>query len=71
MKLIAAGGGLGAPVALSSRELGQALGVSQQAASTYLLALARAGLLQRTFAGRRQGLRLTSDGAATLRRELS
>ncbi len=70
LKLLAARGARDAPVFLSSRELGEILGVSQQAASQYLIDLTEQGLLSRSLGGRKQGLTLTVAGADMLRREL-
>ncbi len=64
--------GLGAdrsPAVLSSREVGVHLGVSQQAADRYLLALARDGFLERSLGGRKQSLTLKASGLDLLRRE--
>ncbi len=57
------------PVVLSSRELGEKLGVSQQAADRYLLALAGAGLIDRSLGGRKQSLTLKAPGLELLRRD--
>ncbi|HEV2316427.1 MAG TPA: DUF120 domain-containing protein [Thermoplasmata archaeon] len=57
------------PTVLSSREVGEQVGVSQQAADRYLMALAEAGLLTRTYGGRKQRLTLTPAGTAVLRKE--
>lgn len=71
LKLVARCGGRGAPVLLSSREVGELLGTSQQSASQYLLDLTRAGYLTRSLGGRKQGLRVTPAGAQLLRKELA
>ncbi len=70
LKLLAARGAREAPVFLSSRELGEVLGVSQQAASQYLIALTEKGYLERVLGGRKQGLKLTASGTQVLRKEL-
>jgi riboflavin kinase len=57
------------PATLSSGEIGRAIGVSQQAADRYLLALAHAGLIARSLGGRKQQLTLTPTGLELLRRE--
>jgi riboflavin kinase, archaea type len=57
------------PVVLTSGEVGVALGVSQQAADRYLLALEKRGLLLRTIAHRKQRLSLTPNGVDLLRKE--
>jgi riboflavin kinase len=69
LKLLAAEGAERVPVALSSREAGERLGVSQQQADRYLVALAGAGLVARSFGGRKQHVSLTESGVATLRTE--
>jgi len=64
--------GLGAartPVELSSREVGERLEVSQQAADRYLVALERRQFVTRQLAQRRQRLALTPAGLDELRRE--
>jgi riboflavin kinase, archaea type len=69
LKLLAIAGAERAPVVLSSREVGEKLEVSQQAADRYLVRLADAGFIVRTFGGRKQHLTLTELGLTTLRRE--
>ena len=54
---------------LTSREVGERIGVSQQAADRYLLALEAHGLLTRSLAQRRQRLLLTPAAMETLRGE--
>jgi riboflavin kinase len=49
--------------------VGERLGVSQQAADRYLMSLAGAGLITRTYGGRKQRLTLAAPGAAILRKE--
>lgn len=71
LKLVAAKGGRTEPVRLTSGEVGDAVGVSQQSASQYLLTLTEEGLLTRSLGGRKQGLRVTAAGAQLLRRELA
>ncbi len=56
-------------VVLTSRELGERIGVSQQAADRYLVALEKRGLLTRSLAQRRQRLLLTPAGMDLLRNE--
>ncbi len=56
-------------VLLTSREVGERIGVSQQAADRYLLALERKGLITRSFAQRRQRLALTPAAMEVLRTE--
>lgn len=67
LKLLAREGGLQQPVVISSRELGVALGVSQQSADNYLVSLAEQGLLTRTMVSRKQRLTVTTQGAEALR----
>jgi riboflavin kinase, archaea type len=69
LKLLALAGADRTPLVITSREVGERLGVSQQAADRYLVALERKGLLQRTLAQRRQRLELTAAAMALLRRE--
>jgi riboflavin kinase, archaea type len=69
LKLLALAGADATPVVLTSRELGDKLGVSQQAADRYLVALEKAGLLSRSMAQRRQRLLITAEGMALLRAE--
>ena len=54
---------------MSSRELGEALGVSQQSASQRILELLDDGLIQRDLATRRQRVRVSSKGLDSLQRE--
>ncbi len=56
-------------VRTTSREVGEAIGVSQQAADRYLVRLEHRGLLTRSLAARRQSVRLTADGLSVLRAE--
>lgn len=69
LKLLALEGGDQSPVLLTSRELGRRIGVSQQAADRYLLALEKKGLLGRSLAQRRQRLLLTPEAVRLLRAE--
>ena len=69
LQLLGAAGGDHTPVVLTSSEVGQRLGVSQQAADRYLVALEKKGFLQRTIARRRQHLSLTPAAVELLRRE--
>ncbi len=57
------------PTVATSRELGERLSVSQQAADRYLLRLAELGLVSRSLKARRQELAVTPAGVARLRRE--
>lgn len=69
LKHIALRGGLKDFVALSSRELGEALGVSQQSASQRILELLSDGLVQRDLASRKQRVKVAAKGLETLQRE--
>ncbi len=69
LKLLAHGGADHTPLVLTSRELGERIGVSQQAADRYLLELERRGLLTRSLANRRQRLQLSRDAVGLLRAE--
>ena len=69
LKHIAMLGGTREAVSFSSKELGLALGVSQQAASQRLLDLTREGLITRNIVSRRELVKLTPKGVETLRRE--
>ncbi|MGI0151399.1 MAG: DUF120 domain-containing protein, partial [Thermoplasmata archaeon] len=71
LKQLAAGGTRGGAMMLSSAEVGQRLGVSQQAADRYLRALAHDQLIARSLGGRKQRLELTSAGRDRLRKEYS
>jgi riboflavin kinase, archaea type len=69
LKLLAIAGGDHTPVMFTSREVGERIGVSQQAADRYLLALEAKGLLTRSMAQRRQRLLVTPTGMELLRSE--
>lgn len=69
LKLLALAGADHTPVVLTSRELGERIGVSQQAADRYLLALEKRGLVTRALAQRRQRLLLTPAAMEQLRGE--
>ena len=69
LKHIALRGGLKDFIALSSRELGQALGVSQQSASQRILELLNDGLIQRDLASRKQKVKVAGKGLEALQRE--
>ncbi len=60
-------GGIHEPVAITSRELGRALGMSQQSASARILQLLQDGYLARDLGVRRQRLQLTEKGLGVLR----
>jgi len=69
LRRIALMGGLHDYVALSSRELGDMLDMSQQSASKRILELLDAKLIERDLGARRQRIRITSKGADMLRKE--
>jgi len=56
-------------IAISSRELGDKLGMSQQSASKRILELLEAGLIQRDLGARRQRIRLTEEAIELLKQE--
>lgn len=66
---LAGAGAAHAPVTLTSRELGKELGVSQQGADRYLVALADRGYITRLLAQRRQRIGLTPAALDLLRKE--
>ncbi len=67
LKLLALAGAHHTPAVLTSGELGKRLGLSQQAADRYLVALEKRGLLTRQFAARRQRISLTAPALELLR----
>ncbi len=69
LKLLALAGADHTAVVWTSREVGERIGVSQQAADRYLVALEKQGLLTRAMARRRQRLQLTPAAMAILRAE--
>lgn len=69
LKLLALAGADHAEVIVTSREVGAKIGVSQQAADRYLVALEKSGLITRSLAQRRQRLALTPAGMDLLRTE--
>ena len=69
LKLLASSGADHTPVVVTSRELGERVGVSQQAADRYLLQLERNELVVRALANRRQRLQLTDRAMEVLRTE--
>jgi riboflavin kinase len=71
LKEIALLGGTRSQVPMSSRELGEGLGMSQQSASKYLLELLDEGLITRRLGARRQVVQLSEKGLGLLRREYS
>ncbi len=71
LKQIALMGGLNDYVVISSRELGDILGISQQSASKRILELLGEGLIQRDLGARRQRIKITKKGLDALRAEYS
>jgi len=71
LRKIALLGGLDDYVALSSRELGDVLGMSQQSASKRILELMDEKLITRDLGARRQRIKLSERGVEELRREYS
>jgi riboflavin kinase len=69
LRRIALMGGMQDYIAISSRELGDKLGMSQQSASKRILELLEAGLIQRDLGARRQRIKLTDKGINMLREE--
>lgn len=69
LKQLALAGADRAPIDVTSREVGEKIGASQQAADRYLVALEKRGLLTRTLVGRRPKLALTAAGIEALRAE--
>jgi riboflavin kinase, archaea type len=69
LRLLAQLGADRAPVVVTSRAVGERIGVSQQAADRYLVALEKRGLLTRSLAQRRQRLLLTPPAIDLLRTE--
>ena len=69
LKMLALAGGDHTPVVLTSRQVGERIGVSQQAADRYLLSLEADGLVTRSLAQRRQRLALTAPALQILRDE--
>jgi riboflavin kinase, archaea type len=69
LKFLALAGADQTPVVVTSRELGERIGVSQQAADRYLVTLEKKGLLTRALAQRRQRLVLTPAAMTLLRAE--
>lgn len=69
LKRIALMGGVDDYIAVSSRELGDALEMSQQSASKRILELLEMDLIVRDLGARRQRIRLSTLGIDTIRRE--
>ena len=71
LKQIALLGGVHDYIAISSRELGELLDISQQSASKKILELLSNGLIERDLGARRQRIKLTEKGFDLLRKEYS
>jgi riboflavin kinase len=71
LRKIALMGGMHDYVSISSRELGDGLGMSQQSASKRILELLAQGWILRDLGARRQRIKLTEKGIDALRREYS
>lgn len=56
-------------IAISSGELGNQLGMSQQSASNWILKMAEEGLILRELGARKQRIKLTENGTNLLQRE--
>ena len=69
LRRIALMGGMNNYIAISSRELGDKLDMSQQSASKRILELLEADLIQRDLGARRQRIKLTEQGIDLLRQE--
>ena len=69
LRKIALLGGMDDYIAVSSRELGDALDMSQQSASKRILELLDAKLITRDLGARRQRIKLTETGTDELRKE--
>ncbi len=69
LKWLALAGADQTPAVVTSREIGEALGVSQQAADRYLVAIEKRGLITRSLAQRRQRVQLTPAAMSLLRSE--
>ena len=71
LRRIALMGGMHDYVAISSRELGEMLDMSQQSASKRILELLDGGCISRDLGARRQRIKLTDKGVDMLRKEYS
>lgn len=69
LRFLAHGGADRTPVEITSREVGEHLDVSQQAADRYLVELSKQGLIARSLGARKQRLTLTPTGVEVLRKE--
>jgi len=69
LRKIASIGGIHSYIAISSRELGETLEMSQQSASKRILELLEEGYIERDLGARRQRIRITEKGVEELRKE--
>jgi riboflavin kinase, archaea type len=69
LKVLAQAGADHTPVVVTSREVGERIGASQQASDRYLVALEQRGLIVRSMAQRRQRIELTPPAMELLRTE--
>jgi riboflavin kinase, archaea type len=69
LRELAAIGAGHSPAVITSRELGERVGVSQQAADRHLVALAKRGLITRQLQARRQRITVAPSGMEMLRVE--
>ncbi|MCI4327718.1 MAG: DUF120 domain-containing protein [Thermoplasmata archaeon] len=69
LRLLAGLGAGQSPVTITSREIGERAGTSQQAADRHLVALAKRGLINRQLAARRQRITLAPPAMELLRVE--
>lgn len=69
LRKIASIGGINNYIAISSRELGETLEMSQQSASKRILELLEEGYIERDLGARRQRIRMTEKGVEELRKE--
>ena len=71
MKFIALQGGTRHPIHISSTDLSQNLGISQQSASRYLIELVNRGYIERRLAQGGQIITILKKGISSLRKEFS
>ena len=71
MKFIAIQGGTRHPIHISSTDLSQNLGISQQSASRYLIELVNLGYIERRLAQGGQIITILKKGISNLRKEFS
>ena len=71
MKFIALQGGTRHPIHISSTDLSQNLGISQQSASRYLIELVNLGYIERRLAQGGQIITILKKGISNLRKEFS